>query len=198
MLSQCKLYIGHTSEHDNFTWLCAGLHVFWPVSLLAGIVTVTCIPAAVEDGFFPAVGAPLFLFGLVHCLLLFRLCLLFHFSHQALSLLFQTLPHLCHCQFCKRDKTKLTWNWYHVWKEETKKNKHLCLLNILKETGSVQHQLSGGVRKHSWKQETYQDCASSLTTLVDAATGAFQSLFLTVESVAKTQRVWNFASIMTN
>lgn len=42
--------------------------------------------------------------------------------------------------------------------------------------------------RHPWWQETHQDCASSLTTLVDAATGASQSQSLTVESVAKIHR----------
>lgn len=85
----------------------------------------------------------------------------------------------------KRDKVKASWNSCHVWK-----GKNLSLCDINEKTGSVVHQLPGGVATHSWKQETYQDCASSLTALADAATAASQSLSLTVESVAKIQR-WN-------
>ena len=49
------------------------------------------------------------------------------------------------------------------------KNKHLYSYNI--------------------HEKTYRDCASSPTTLADAATGVSQSLSLTVESVAKIQRL---------
>lgn len=90
----------------SVTGLCAGLHVLWPVGLLTGVIAVTRVPAAVEDGLFPAVGAPLFLFGLVHSLLLFRLHLLPHFGHQPLSFLLQALPHLRHCELCIHARTK--------------------------------------------------------------------------------------------
>lgn len=53
------------------TRLCAGLHVLWPMGLLAGVITVTGVPAAIEDCLLPTVSTPLFLFGLVHRLLLF-------------------------------------------------------------------------------------------------------------------------------
>lgn len=75
--------------------------MFWPVGLLAGVITVAGVPAAIEDGLLPAVGAPLFLFSLVHQLLLLHLRLLFHLSHQAFPLLLQALPHLRHGQLCK-------------------------------------------------------------------------------------------------
>ena len=88
------------------TGLCAGLHVLWPVGLLTGVIAVTGVPAAVEDGLFPAVGAPLFLFGLVYGLLLFRLHLLLHFGHQPFSFLLQALPHLRHCELCIHAGTK--------------------------------------------------------------------------------------------
>ena len=78
----------------SFTWLCAGLHVLWPVSLLAGVIAVACVPTAVEDSLFPAVSTPLFLLGLIHRLLLLHLHLFLHLSHQPLPLLLQTLPHL--------------------------------------------------------------------------------------------------------
>lgn len=57
--------------------------------------------------------------------------------------------------------------------------------------------LSRGAVAHSQQQETYQDCASSLTALVDAATGASQSLSLTVESVAKIHGYQNLPLIVT-
>lgn len=44
--------------------------MLWPVGLLTRVVTVAGVPAAVEDGLFPAVSAPLLLLGLVHRLLL--------------------------------------------------------------------------------------------------------------------------------
>lgn len=86
------------------TRLCAGLHVFRPVGLLAGVITVTRVPAAVEDGLLPAVCTPLFLFGLVHRLLLFQLHLFLHLGHQAFFFLLQTLSHFCHCQLCTYKK----------------------------------------------------------------------------------------------
>lgn len=45
--------------------------MLWPMGLLAGVITVTGVPAAIEDGLLPTVSTPLFLFGLVHRLLLF-------------------------------------------------------------------------------------------------------------------------------
>lgn len=80
------------------TWLSAGLHVFWPVCLLTGVITVACVPAAIENGLFSAISTPLFLLRLIHCLLLLQFRLLLYLRHQPLSLLFQTLPHLCHCK----------------------------------------------------------------------------------------------------
>lgn len=45
--------------------------MLWPMGLLAGVITVTGVPAAIEDCLLPTVSTPLFLFGLVHRLLLF-------------------------------------------------------------------------------------------------------------------------------
>lgn len=64
-----------------FTWLSARLHVFWPVCLLTGVIAVTGVPAAVEDGLLPAVGTPLLLFCLIHGLLLLHFCLLLYLRH---------------------------------------------------------------------------------------------------------------------
>jgi len=80
--------------------------VLWPVGLLAGVITVTGIPAAIEDGLLPAISAPLFLFGLVHRLLLLHLRLLLHLGHQAFPFLLQALPHLRHRQLCIQNETK--------------------------------------------------------------------------------------------
>ena len=44
--------------------LAASGHVLGPVSLLTWVVAVARVPAAVEHGFFAAVGAPLLLFCL--------------------------------------------------------------------------------------------------------------------------------------
>lgn len=96
----------HLQFGVSVTGLCAGLHVLWPVGLLTGVIAVTRVPAAVEDGLFSAVGAPLFLFGLIHGLLLFRLHLLLHFGHQPLSFLLQALPHLRHCELCICARTR--------------------------------------------------------------------------------------------
>lgn len=74
-------------------------------------------------------------------------------------------------------------------KKKHNKKKNICVYQIFVKTVSPHLLRVDVILNHSWKQETYQDCASSLTTLVDAATGAFQSLSLTVGSVAKTQRV---------
>ena len=43
----------------------AGLHVLAPVQLLARVVAVGRVPATVVDGLGAALGAPLFLLGLV-------------------------------------------------------------------------------------------------------------------------------------
>lgn len=69
-----------------------------PVGLLAGVVTVAGVPTAVKDGLLLAVGTPLLLLGLIHCLLLLQLQLLLHLGDEPVPLLLQALPHLRHGQ----------------------------------------------------------------------------------------------------
>lgn len=88
------------------TWLCARFHMLRPVSLLAGVVTVAGIPTAIKDGLFLAVGTPLLLLGLIHCLLLFQFQLLLHLSNQTISFLFQALTHFSHCQFYSKSRER--------------------------------------------------------------------------------------------
>lgn len=121
--------------------------MLWPVCLLTGVITVACVPAAVKDGLFPAVSAPLLLLCLVHCLLLLKFHLLLYFRHQPLPLLFQTLPHLCHCELCSVDDNT----------EPKKQNSPYGHSYIITADGISSH----------------QDCASFLTTLADAATVIF-------------------------
>lgn len=130
--------------------------MLWPVCLLTGVITVAGVPAAVKDGLFPAVSAPLLLLRLIHCLLLLKFHLLLYFRHQPLPLLFQTLPHLCHCELCsvvdntESDKKKTT-------------SPH----------GQSYIITADGISSH-------QDCASFLTTLADAATVVFLFQFSVV------------------
>ena len=56
--------------------LGAGGHVYWPVGLLTGIVTVGSVPATVEYCLLATVGTPLLLLGLGYRLLFLNLCLL--------------------------------------------------------------------------------------------------------------------------
>lgn len=88
------------------TWLRARFHMLRPVSLLAGVVTVAGIPTAIKDGLFLAVGTPLLLLSLIHCLLLFQFQLLLHLSNQTISFLFQALAHFSHCQFYSKSRER--------------------------------------------------------------------------------------------
>lgn len=97
-------------NRSEITWLCAGLHVLRPVSLLAGIVTVARIPAAIKNGLFLAVSTPLLLLRFIHRLLLLQFQLLLHLGNQTISFLFQTLTHFSHCQFYS--KCKQRWGLY--------------------------------------------------------------------------------------
>lgn len=147
------------------TWLSAGLHVFGPVCLLTGVITVAGVPAAVEDSLLSAVSTPLFLLCLIHCLLLLEFRLLLYFRHQPLSLLFQALPHFCHCKLymtadkTQTDKTK----WTHCFRKGD-----YTLKSFANWLGS------------------HQDCASFLTTLADAATVIFLFRFSGVWSELET------------
>lgn len=63
------------------------------------------------------------------------------------------------------------------------KRRNICVYTMLDNASPLARVLT-----HSWRRQTYPDCVSSPTTLVDAATGAFRSLSVTVESAEQVNR----------